>query len=101
MLTRDVPPAFAPLLDPSKPMIDGSRWCSCGIALNKWVISRAPRSTAAVAVGVGAILVKKRRESMHFKSFASHKVRETKKGSGHMGWKADQSRRQCRRGWVV
>ena len=41
---------------PRRPIIDGSRWCSCGIALNKCVMSRAPLITAAVAMSVVAIL---------------------------------------------
>ena len=41
---------------PRRPMIDGSRWWSCGIALNKWVMSRAPLRTALVAMSVVAIL---------------------------------------------
>jgi hypothetical protein len=37
-------------------MIDGSRWCSCGMALKRWVISRAPFCTAVVAIDVLATL---------------------------------------------
>lgn len=41
---------------PSRPMMHGSRWCSCGIALKRCVISRAPAAHAKEAVAVGAML---------------------------------------------
>lgn len=41
---------------PRSPMMDGSRWCSCGIALKRCVMRRAPRWTAAVAMSVDAML---------------------------------------------
>ena len=44
---------------PRRPMMQGSRWCSCGMALKRWVMSRAPCWTAAVARPVEAILNEK------------------------------------------
>ena len=41
---------------PSRPMIDGSRWWSWGMALKRCVIRLAPRRTASVATSVDAIL---------------------------------------------
>lgn len=43
-------------LAPSKPMIPGSRWCSCGIALKRWVTILAPLRTARAAVSALATL---------------------------------------------
>lgn len=41
---------------PRRPMMHGSRWWSWGMALKRWVISRAPLTTAAVLISVDAIL---------------------------------------------
>jgi hypothetical protein len=41
---------------PKRPMMEGSRWWSCGIALNKCVIRRAPERTPARAVSEDAML---------------------------------------------
>lgn len=44
---------------PRRPMIEGSRWWSCGIALKRCVMRRAPLTTAEVAMSVDAILRRK------------------------------------------
>lgn len=46
--------------EPRRPMIDGSRWCSCGMALKRWVTSRAPWASAVPAIVVVATLIQRR-----------------------------------------
>jgi hypothetical protein len=41
---------------PNNPMMEGSRWWSWGIALNKCVINLAPWAIAELATSVGALL---------------------------------------------
>lgn len=41
---------------PNRPMIEGSRWCNWGMALNRCVIKRAPFLTASVAISEVATL---------------------------------------------
>ena len=42
-------------LAPRRPMMPGSRWCNCGIALKRCVIKREPRRTARVATSEEAM----------------------------------------------
>ena len=56
---------------PSRPIMDGSRWWSWGIALNRCVISRAPRTTAATAMSLVATLSSAGERGGHWKKFTS------------------------------